>query len=126
MLALAVSAGLGLLAAGVLPVAAADDVAATEIAKTHLVREGEGGRYSGKIKSEEKRCLKERKVKVIHLSDPPFTIGRTETDADGYWELHGNIPPAGTPQKIKVIVAGSHHGDCKAAKETYKLSEILR
>jgi hypothetical protein len=105
--------------------AVADDAAETEIVKTKLTPEGEGGRYSGKIKSEKRRCVKDRKIKVVHLSDPPFTIGETETDADGFWDLHGNIPPAGTPQKVKVIVKGDPHRDCEPVKETYKVSEIL-
>jgi hypothetical protein len=67
--------------------------------------------YSGRITSPDKDCIKGRKIKIIHLSDPPFVIGETTTDKDGNWELNGPLPPAPT-EEIKIKVKGSKH--CKS------------
>lgn len=96
----------------------------TKIKDTRLVANpGSGtGTYSGKLKSKKDKCIKGRKVTVIHLSDPPFTIGETETNDKGRWELQGNVPPASSPQNIKIEVAPAK--GCKGASRTYSVDDI--
>jgi hypothetical protein len=78
--------------------------------------------YSGRITSPDKDCLKGRKVKIIHLSDPPFTIGETTTDEDGNWELDGPLPP-GPSEKIKIKVSGSKH--CNGTKLVDEVGQFV-
>lgn len=70
--------------------------------------------YSGKVKSKRARCEKGRRVTVIHDSDPPFTIGETETDENGNWKLTGPYPPSANDDTIIVKVASNRK--CKSAK----------
>jgi hypothetical protein len=54
-----------------------------------------GGLYKGKVVSPRDACERNRTVHVWHDSDPPFHIGKTTTENDGSWRLHGPRPPAG-------------------------------
>jgi hypothetical protein len=78
--------------------------------------------YSGKVKSEDPDCRKGRKVKVVHLSTPPFTIGETETDEKGNWELDGPLPP-GPGERISVTV--KKRKPCNKAKRTYEVGDVV-
>lgn len=73
--------------------------------------------YSGKVTSKRDRCVKNRRVTVIHDSDPPFTIGETETDADGKWKLTGPYPASADDDTIIVKVAPNRK--CKGATEVF-------
>lgn len=74
--------------------------------------------YSGKVTSKRDRCVKNRRVTVIHDSDPPFTIGETETDANGNWKLTGPYPTSANDDRIIVKVASNRK--CKAAKKSFE------
>ena len=74
--------------------------------------------YSGKVTSKRDRCLKNRRVTVIHDSDPPFTIGETETDANGKWKLTGPYPTSADDDTIIVRVASNKK--CKGAKKSFE------
>jgi hypothetical protein len=92
----------------------------TDVSVTNLTQNADGsGHYEGEVKAKGK-CKKNRKITVIHLSDPPFTIGETKTDEDGFWQLNGPLPPES--DKIKVVVKQTRK--CKGASETYKVSSI--
>jgi hypothetical protein len=92
------------LALGVVASVALAAKADTTVKVTSVTENADGsGHYEGEVKSEKGRCKKGRKIKVIHLSDPPFTIGETTTDEDGFWQLNGPLPPPNN-DKIKVEV----------------------
>lgn len=59
-------------------------------------------RYEGTVSSKKGKCEKGRRVVVIHDSDPPFTIGETETDENGKWKLDGPYPPNANDDRIVV------------------------
>lgn len=73
--------------------------------------------YSGKVKSKRARCEKGRRVTVIHDSDPPFTIGETETDENGNWKLTGPYPTSASDDTIIVKVASNKK--CKGARVVF-------
>jgi hypothetical protein len=79
-------------------------------------------KYSGRVKSNKNKCLKGRKITLIHDSDPPFTIGEAETDAKGKWEITGNFP--GDPSDDKLIVKVSKKGKCKGNDRSYRFYEL--
>jgi hypothetical protein len=77
-------------------------------------------KYKGKVEGK-KGCEKNRKVTLIHNSDPPFTIGETTTDEDGKWEIKGNAPPASDTITVKVKSTKK----CKGAKDTAIYEDLL-
>ena len=59
-------------------------------------------RYEGTVSSKKGKCETGRRIVVIHDSDPPFTIGETETDENGKWKLDGPYPPNANDDRIVV------------------------
>jgi hypothetical protein len=55
--------------------------------------------YSGKVTSDSSRCIKGRRVNVIHRG---VRIASTTTDADGKWKVIGPRPPKGDDVTAKV------------------------
>ena len=99
------------------------DRAETQVSVDSVTQNADGsGHYEGTVKSERGKCVKRRKVTVIHLSDPPFTIGETTTTEEGFWQLNGPLPPNDN-EKIKVVV--SKKKKCDKASKTYALGQIV-
>ena len=107
-----------LLAAALIAPAAGAAKARTEVELTDIeeLRPGDA-RYSGKVKSPKGRCKRNRKVTVIHNSNPPFEIGETTTDDNGRWSLSGPLPPSGDKITVKV----KKNRKCKGASEVYEI-----
>ena len=98
--------------------------ASTSIKSTQLDNvTGGRGDYSGVIGSTKERCLKNRKIRVIHVSDPEFVFGETPTDDDGEWGLNGPVPPAKSPQVIRIEVVKADR--CKGKSKTYPVSDLV-
>lgn len=74
--------------------------------------------YVGKVSSPKGKCKKHRKVTVIHDSDPPFTIGETETDEHGHWSLEGPYPRSANDDRIVVKVKGNKR--CKKDSTSFR------
>ena len=111
----------GLVAAGT---AAAGKRVSTHVSidKVEPVENSSQAKYSGHVKSRKGKCLKGRKITLIHDSDPPFTIGETTTDEDGNWSITGNVPPSADDDKL--IVKASKKGKCKSDSRNYRFSEL--
>lgn len=78
-------------------------------------------KYSGTIKSDKKRCKGNRKVVLIHDSDPPFTIGETRTDKNGNWSITGPYPS--DPNDDRIIVKVKQTPRCTSAKGSFDFYE---
>ena len=78
--------------------------------------------YKGKVKSKKGKCLKGRKITLVHNSSPPFTIGETETDDDGNWTITGYFPQDPSDDKLTVTV--SKKGKCKGNSRDYRFYEL--
>ena len=68
--------------------------------------------YEGTVSSKKSKCEKGRRMVVIHDSDPPFTIGETETDENGNWKLEGPYPQDANDDRIVVKLKKKKKG-CK-------------
>jgi hypothetical protein len=55
--------------------------------------------YSGKVTSDSNRCVKGRRVNIIHRG---VKIAETVTDEDGKWKAIGPRPPKGDDVTAKV------------------------
>ncbi len=73
--------------------------------------------YRGKVRSSKSRCRRNRKVTVIHNSNPPFVIGEALTDDQGRWSILGPLPPPGDTITVKV----KKNSKCKGDKQVYEI-----
>jgi hypothetical protein len=112
------AATIAMLAAMLLAGPALADKAKTRIGDVEIEVVGPPpeAKYSGAIKTA-KRCRKGRRVKLIHDSDPPFTIGETTTDENGNWSITGAYPLDSGDDRIIVKVSKSKR--CKGATGSF-------
>lgn len=97
--------------------------------KHHAARQDRGKALAAAMGFCADESIAKQRVKVLHLSTPPFTIGVDKPAEDGSYEVVGAQPPKGDPVKAfqlglsKRISAGFHRQyrwrvDCKGAQIT--------
>jgi hypothetical protein len=120
------TAGSALVAVAALAVAAPDatlgaeapERAPTAIRLKEIVETMSGdGEYSGRVRSPRAHCRRGRTVEILHLLQPPTTLGATSSDEHGKFKLTAPLPADGET----VVVRTKRTKRCKGARETYEV-----